>query len=237
VEAAAELDALKQEQFHCQRVAVGHDDDIDGEGVAGLIEAQRAWYGVNIVSDEAVPRPPGFAAWLGSLKRAKVDCVVYAGGVADGRTVAAEVHAELPKAKILGSDGVCTRSWVTGLPPGIDKYLWCTAPAPELSASPAGRAFLAAYKAAYRVSNPDPAAVYGYEAMKLGLDTIANLGASGDIKADVLAALFATRGRSSPIGTYGFNSDGDVTLNSYGLYQFEHGTPVHSQQITPLRVL
>ena len=41
--------------------------------------------------------------------------------------------------------------------------------------------------------------------MKLGLSTIAGLGANGDSKLAVLSALFATTDRHSVLGTYGFD--------------------------------
>ena len=44
---------------------------------------------------------------------------------------------------------------------------------------PEGKEFFDDYKAKYGVENPDPYAIYGYEAMKLGLDTCGKLGADG----------------------------------------------------------
>ena len=105
------------------------------------------------------------------------------------------------------------------MPASIDPLIQCTVATLDLTAYPGGKAFLAAYKAKYGVSNPDPYAIYGYEDMKLGLDTIAGLGAQGNSKSAVLKALFATKNRSSVLGTYGFDSNGDTTLKSYGLYK------------------
>jgi branched-chain amino acid transport system substrate-binding protein len=88
------------------------------------------------------------------------------------------------------------------------------------------------------VSNPDPYAIYGYAVMKLGLDTIAKLGANGSNKADVLKALFALKNYSSVLGTFGFNANGDTTLKSYGLYKVgSNGDPVFSKTLTPTKVL
>ena len=61
-----------------------------------------------------------------------------------------------------------------------------------------------AYKAKYGTAVTDPYAIYGYEAMKLGLTTIASLGAQGNSKSAVLKALFATKNyqaRSAPTGS------------------------------------
>ena len=105
-------------------------------------------------------------------------------------------------------------------------------------AYPGGKDFLAAYKAKYGVSNPDPYAIYGYEVMKLGLDTIKGLGAQGNSKSAVLKALFATKARNSVLGTYGFDKNGDTTLKSYGLYKVgSNGEPVFFKSVTPTKTV
>ena len=81
------------------------------------------------------------------------------------------------------------------MPASIDPLIECTVATQDLAAYPGGKAFLAAYKAKYGTADPDPYAIYGYEAMKLGLDTIGKLGAQGNDKAAVLKALFATKAR------------------------------------------
>ena len=74
--------------------------------------------------------------------------------------------------------------------------------------------------------------------MKLGLSTIAGLGADGDSKSAVLSALFSTTDRHSVLGTYGFDKNGDTTLRSYGLYKVSRsGDLTFVRTITPPRVL
>jgi len=74
--------------------------------------------------------------------------------------------------------------------------------------------------------------------MKLGLDTISKLGAQGNSKSAVLKALFATTNRSSVLGTYGFDKNGDTTLKAYGLYKVgSDGEPVFDKTLTPTKVL
>ena len=102
----------------------------------------------------------------------------------------------------------------------------------DLAAYPGGKQFLAAYKAKYGPAEPDPYAIYGYEAMKLGLDTIAKLGPKGDDKAAVLAALFATKNRASALGTYSFDKNGDTSLTDYGLFKVgSDGDPTFEKTI------
>lgn len=106
----------------------------------------------------------------------------------------------------------------------------CTLPVLHLAAYPGGKEFLSAYRAAYGDSRPDPYAIYGYEAMKLGLDTVASLGSKGNDKAAVLAALFATN-RNSVLGAYEFDPNGDTTLSDYGVYTVADGVPTFSSAI------
>ena len=152
------------------------------------------------------------------------------------------MHAALPTAKVFGGDGVCTDSYTNATKGGIPASLYplteCTVATLDLAAYPGGKDFLAAYKAKYGTANPDPYAIYGYEVMKLGLDTIASLGAQGNSKSAVLAALFKIKARNSVLGTYGFDKNGDTTLKSYGLYKVgSDGEPVFLKTITPTKTV
>jgi branched-chain amino acid transport system substrate-binding protein len=73
--------------------------------------------------------------------------------------------------------------------------------------------------------------------MKLGIDTIGSLGSQGNSKSAVLKALFATKNRSSVLGTYGFDSNGDTTLKSYGLYKVTGGDPAFLKVLTPTKTV
>jgi ABC-type branched-subunit amino acid transport system substrate-binding protein len=137
---------------------------------------------------------------------------------------------------------MCTSAWTNakdgGVPGDIDPLIECTQTSESVMAYPGGKAFLAAYKARYPGSTPGPYAILGYEAMRLGLSTIALLGANGDSKSAVLSELFATTGRHSVLGTYSFNKVGDTTLRSIGLYKVgATGNPTFDKTITPGRVL
>jgi branched-chain amino acid transport system substrate-binding protein len=133
-----------------------------------------------------------------------------------------DITGAIPSAKVFGGDGVCSEAITNpkqgGIPASLASHFFCTVATLDLTAYPGGRSFLDAYKAKYGVGNPDPYAIYGYEAMKLGLDTIKSLGSKGNDRAAVLSALFAIKARHSVLGTYGFDSNGDTTLTKYGFY-------------------
>jgi branched-chain amino acid transport system substrate-binding protein len=242
IQAAADLMAMKQ--AGCTKVAVANDKEAYGAGLATLLELEKGFYGVTIVSNTGIdPTAPNFRSYAATIKDQGANCFLFAGIVSNGGVqITKDVNAALPTAKIFGPDGMCTSTWTNpkmgGVPASIDPLIECTVATQDLSAYPGGKMFLAAYKAKYGPTPPDPYAIYGYEAMKLGLDTIASLGANGDNKADVLAALFAVKSRNSVLGTYGFNKNGDTTLKSYGVYKVgSTGDPVFYETLTPTKTV
>jgi branched-chain amino acid transport system substrate-binding protein len=242
IQAAAGLMAMKQ--AGCTKVAVANDKEAYGAGLATLLGLEKASYGVNIVSDTGIdPTAPNFRSYASTIKGQGADCFYFAGIVSNGAVqITKDVHSALPTAKVFGGDGICTDSYTNaskgGIPASLYPLTQCTVATQNLEAYPGGKDFLAAYKAKYGVADPDPYAIYGFEVMKLGLDTVKGLGAQGNSKSDVLKALFATKNRSSVLGTYGFDANGDTTLKSYGLYKVgSNGEPVFSQTLTPTKTV
>jgi branched-chain amino acid transport system substrate-binding protein len=242
VQAAADLLAMRA--AGCTRVAIASDDEAYGVGMARLIELQKADYGIDVVSFGPInPAGQSFRSYAATLKNVHANCFLLAGVVSKGAVqVTKDVHRVLPTAKIFGPQDMCAPSWTNpkdgGVPAAIDPLIECTQVIESLTAYPGGKAFLAAYKAHYAGSDPSPYAILGYEAMRLGLTTIAGLGDDGDSKSAVLSALFATAGRHSVLGTYSFTKNGDTTLRSIGVYKVgASGNPTFFKTITPAHVL
>jgi branched-chain amino acid transport system substrate-binding protein len=238
IQGAADLIAMKR--AGCQKVAVADDGGIYGAGLAKMLHLEHGLYGVAIASTTMLDlRAASFASYSASVGASGADCFFFAGTVSAGAVALTEsIHSALPATRIFGGDGICTSAYMNaklgGLPRAIDHLLECTAPADGMPGSASARAFLKAYERRYGDLHPDPYAVYGYEAMKLGLDAIARLGRRGDSRSAVRAALFSTRDRRSVIGTYGFQAGGDTTLDSYGLYRAgPGGYPLLVRTVTP----
>jgi branched-chain amino acid transport system substrate-binding protein len=242
IQAAADLIAMKN--AGCTKVAVANDKEAYGQGLATLLGLEKGSYGVTITSNTGVdPTAPNFRSYAATVKSQGADCFFFAGIVSNGAVqIAKDVHAAIPTAKVFGGDGVCTDTFTSqakgGVPASLYPLTQCTVATQDLKAYPGGKDFLKAYKAKYGVSNPDPYAIYGYEVMKLGLQTIAGLGAQGNSKSAVLKALFAIKSRNSVLGTYGFDKNGDTTLKSYGLYKVgPNGEPVFFKTVTPSKTV
>jgi branched-chain amino acid transport system substrate-binding protein len=243
IQAASDLLAMKQ--AGCTKVAVANDKEAYGAGLAALLGLEKKFYGVNIVSNTGIaPTAPSFRSYATTIKGQGADCFFFAGIVSNGAVqITKDVHSAIPTAKVFGGDGVCTDSYTNakkgGVPTTVAPLIQCTVATLKLTAYPGGVSpFLPAYKAKYGVANPDPYAIYGYEDMKLVLDTIASLGAHGNSKSAVLTALLATTGRKSVLGTYAFDKNGDTTLKAYGLYKVgSDGEPVFFKTLRPAKII
>lgn len=242
VQAAADLLAMRE--AGCTKVAIASDDEAYGMGLAKLMLLQKTFYDIDVVSDRAVnPQATSFHAYAAMLKSLHAECLMFAGVASKAAVeVVKDVHLALPTAKIFGPQDTCTSAWTNpkegGVPAAVDPLIECTKVTLNLTAYPGGTGFEAAYKAKYPGSKPNSYAILGYESMRLALSTITNLGDNGDSKSAVLSALFATVGRHSVLGTYGFDREGDTTLRSVGLYKVgPNGNPTFVKTIVPTHVL
>jgi len=238
VEAAAGLLAMKHDG--CAKVDVAHDRGTFGVSLAALLDSQKAKYGLDIVSNVPVDfSQASFHAYAEGVKRDGADCFYYAGN--DPRVaiqLTRDVNVVIPSAAIYASSGVCDRTFANlgrgGVASGAAAKVQCTLPTLELTSYPGGKQFLSAYQRRTGISDPDPYAIYGYEAMKLGLDTIASLGPQGNDKSAVGKALSAVKARQSVLGTYGFDANGDTTLRTFGLYKIgKDGNPQFERTLNP----
>ncbi|MBV9940901.1 MAG: branched-chain amino acid ABC transporter substrate-binding protein [Solirubrobacterales bacterium] len=236
IQGQAGLVAMKQDG--CTRVAVADDKTPYGVGLATQIQLHGKANGITVTSVTPVdPTSPNFRSYASTIKSQGATCVYTAFNPPGEVELVKDINAAIPTAKIFGGDGVCsggeTNPSKGGFPASIAPLFHCTVATQGLTTYPGGQAFLAAYKKAYGVGNPDPYSIYGYEDMQLALKTIGNLGAQGNSKAAVVKALFDTKNYQGAIGTYGFDANGDTTLKSYGLYKVgPDGNPLFDKTIT-----
>jgi branched-chain amino acid transport system substrate-binding protein len=238
IQAAADLMAM--EDAGCTKVAIANDKEAYGAGLADLIELEKDQFKVDITSNTGIdPKAANFRSYATQVKNEGADCFFFAGIVSNGAVqLTKDVNTAVPDAKIFGGDGVCTNTYTGekegGVPADIAPLIQCTVATLDLKSYPGGQEFLKAYSDKYGESNPDPYAIYGYEAMSLVLDTIESAGADGSDRSAVLEALFNTKDRDSVLGKYGFDENGDTTLTSYGLYKVDSsGNPVFFKTLTP----
>jgi branched-chain amino acid transport system substrate-binding protein len=234
IQGAALATLMKQDG--CTKVAMVNDKEVYGAGLAKNVELAAKTVGLTIFSNDAIDKnAPNYRSLAQKAKAGGADCFVFSGVTANNAIQATKDFAAAlgPNSKIYGPDGVCESAWVnskTGIPASLDPRTKCTVATLAPDQYPAaGQEFFQAYTAKYGVQNPDPYAIYGYEAMKLGLDAIQR-SKTGD-RADVLKALFETKDRTSVLGNYSIDQNGDTTLTDYGVYKVEKGQLAFDQTI------
>jgi branched-chain amino acid transport system substrate-binding protein len=168
-------------------VLVVHDHDQGyGRPVGAMCADAAAARGLAVSREPVWDDPPERA------DLADAEAVVYAG--VGGPSIASfweALHRLDPTLWLVGTDGIAV--------PQLAR---------ELSRSAGERTRLF-------VANRAPFAFYGFEAMTLALDSIAE--GDGDREA-VARAARATRDRRSPLGTYSLDEDGLTTMAEYGRF-------------------
>ena len=236
IQSAALITQMKTDG--CTKVAVANDKEVYGAGLATLLQLKGKALGVDVVSNTPIQKDaPNFRSYAQKIKGEGADCFIFSGVTANGAIqINKDVAAALPNAKLYGPDGTCESGFTNpakkGIPADVGKRFKCTVATLNLESYPGGRDFLAAFKAKYGDAHPDPYAIYGYEAMKLVLDTIKAAGSEGTSKEGFLTQLFKTKDRQSALGTYSIDKNGDTTLTDYGLYDVgSDGNPTYVSTI------
>ena len=228
IQGAALASLMKEDG--CTSAYILNDKEVYGAGLARNIESAAGEIGLKIAANEGIdPKAPNFRSQASTIKSSGADCFVFSGITANGAVqLYKDVSAALPDGKLYGPDGVAESGFADpkegGIPEDVAKktQLSVATLSPD-EYPPEGRKFFSDFEAKYGETNPDPYAIYGYEAMKLVLDTCKELGADCSDKQAMIDALFQTKGRESVLGTYDIDENGDTTLTDYGIYTIDGG--------------
>jgi branched-chain amino acid transport system substrate-binding protein len=212
----------------CTKVQVLNDKEVYGAGLSRNIENSAKEQGLSVISNEAIDKnAANYRSLAAKAKGAGADCMVYSGITANNAVqIYKDFAAALPDAKLYGPDGVAESGFSDPKEGGIPADVASRVKVSVATLSPdeypeEGQQFFADFEKKYGDKNPDPYAIYGYEAMRLALDAIERSGTGK--KEDVLKALFETKDRSSVLGTYSLDENGDTSLTDYGIYSIDGG--------------
>lgn len=211
----------------CKTATIWNSKTTYSAGLARNVQNSAKDAGLTIDGNEGIDiKAPNYRSLA---TRMKSDCFIITGEVENnGVQAVKDVAAANPDAKLFGGDGMClndTADPKKGLPADVAARFKCTiATLDPASFPPEGKKFFEDYKKEYGgTKNPDPYAIYGYEAADLVLDAIEKAGAKGNDRQAVIDAVFDGEERQSVLGTYTIDKNGDTTLKDYGLYKIEDG--------------
>ena len=226
IQGAALATLMKEEQ--CTKIYILNDKEVYGAGLSRNIEGSAEEQGLEVLGNEGIdPKAPNFRSLASKIKSAGADCFVFSGITANGAVqLYKDVAAAVPEAKLFGPDGVAESGFSDpkegGIPEKVaSRTLVTVATLSPDEYPPEGQKFFEDFEKTYGEKNPDPYAIYGYEAMQLVLDALERAGTSD--RQAVIDAIFETKGRESVLGTYDIDENGDTTLTDYGVYSIEGG--------------
>jgi len=226
IQGAALATLMKQDG--CTKVYMTNDKEVYGAGLAENIEGSAKEQGLDVVANDSIDKnAPNYRSLADKAQGSGANCFVYSGITANNAVqLYKDFAAALPDAKLYGPDGVAETGFSDpkegGIPADVAARVKLTVAtlSPD-EYPPDGQEFFNSFREKYNEPNPNPYAIYGYEAMRLALDAI-DRSETGE-KADIVKALFATKDRKSVLGTYSIDENGDTTLTDYGVYTIDGG--------------
>ncbi|MDQ3572692.1 MAG: branched-chain amino acid ABC transporter substrate-binding protein [Actinomycetota bacterium] len=229
--------AKVMEEDGCTTVAILNDKEVYGAGLATNIQTSLEELGLEVTRNDGIdPKAPNYRSLASDIESDGADCFVYSGITANNAVqLYKDVAATVPDAKLYGPDGVAESTFYNpgegGLPADIaSRVKVSVATLDPNSYSEEGQKFFEDFEAEYNEPNPNPYAIYGYEAAQLALDALERAEDPTD-RASVIEALFATEDRDSVLGTYSIDENGDTTLTDYGIYTIKDGELAFEQKV------
>jgi branched-chain amino acid transport system substrate-binding protein len=211
----------------CRRVALLDDGETYGRGIVSSARRDARRVGMKVVLRRTIDaRAGGYRVLVREIRARRASCVAYGGITANNAVrLFRDLARGLPRARLFGSDGIAESGFADpregGVPARVGRRVLVTVSTLAPSAYPAaGQDFFRRYSERYGDPNPDPFAVYGYEAMRVVLDAVA---AAGPDRRAVIEWLRNMPERTGAVGTYRFDPYGDTTLRTFGLYRVRRG--------------
>jgi branched-chain amino acid transport system substrate-binding protein len=229
IQAAAQVAYQKDEG--CTKLYILNDKEVYGKGLADQVQTIAKAQGLQVLGNDGIDtKAANFRTLATKIKSAGADCMFF-GGITQnkGVQVFSDVHAANPTAKLFGPDGVAETPFTSKLSSSVQKQTYITNPTldPKLY-PPSAQKFFDTFKQKYG-KDPEPYAIYGYEAMKVALLAIQNAGDKGNDRQAVIDAFFKIKDRDSVLGRYSIDENGDTTLSDYGADVVKNGKLVFSK--------
>jgi branched-chain amino acid transport system substrate-binding protein len=202
-------------QLKGKRVAIIHDKDTYGQGLADATKARLQSNGVKEVLYEGITRgDKDFNSLVTKMKGLKVD-VIYFGGIhTEAGLIVRQSREQGLKAVFFSGDGIVTNEFAEIAGPATDGVLMTFGADPRNL--PEAKEAVETFRAAGY--EPEAYTLYSYTALQV----IANALAANDLTKDgaKLAAYLKANSFSTVMGKKEFDSKGDLKVTDYVVYKW-----------------
>lgn len=231
---AAALVAFMQDE-RVSRLHLTHDDSLYGRSLARNVQRRAQLGGIAVVDDRGIdPQAADPRRLAADVVRLRANGFLHAGQLQPGLGLLyRSVHAADRRARLFAPNALSHPAFLSLLGAAQSRARVVAPMLPAGVRGPAAQAFERRFRAAYgRV--PDPAATHGYETMAATLEAIRRAGAEGNRRRAVGAAFLGLRDRSSALGRYDMDGNGDPSFQTFGAYRVRAGRPVFDRVLDPL---
>ena len=227
IQGGADVTAMKDDG--CKKIYIVNDKEVYGQGLATVVQQQAPKQGMQVVGNDGYdPKASNYRSLASKIASKGADC--FFGSIIvdnNGSQLFKDVAAGVPNAKLYGPDGVAEETFADpkqgGIPANIANRVKVTvATLSQDKYPPAGQKLLKDYQTEYN-KKPETYAIYGYEAMSLILDAMKRAGSKANNRTAVNDQIHQTKNKSSVLGTYSIDKNGDTSLTDYGLYTIKNG--------------
>ncbi len=231
-QAAAQVQLMQS--LGVQRLYVLDDQDAFQMPLANIVANYAERDGIKVIEHDSLSTSAG-AVFTGEVKKiaaSGAQAVFLAGGEGGGTAeLWRDLHAASPGLLLLGSSSLVGESFTSQIGAAAAVTYLTTPVLPLALYPPVAQRVLNHYHSVFGAEG-GAYALYGYEAMTVVLDAIRNSGARGNDRQTVIERVFATRNRSSVIGRYSVEADGETTLSRYAVDRISAGRAVFMRALT-----
>jgi branched-chain amino acid transport system substrate-binding protein len=231
LQAAAQV--TYQKENGCTSLYITNDKEVYGKGLADEVEKVAGQQGLDVKGNEGIDaKAANFRSLAANVQSSGANCWFH-GGITQNKCVqlTKDINAAVPDAKLFVPDGCAESAYSEKLGKKVEKQVFVTVPTLDPGEyPPEGQKFFADFKAKYG-NDPQPYAIYGYEAMGVALQAIKAAGDQGNDRQAVIEAAFQIKDRKSVLGTFSFDENGDTTLTDYGSSRIKSGKFVFDKVI------
>jgi branched-chain amino acid transport system substrate-binding protein len=220
IQGSAQADWMQE--LGVKNVYVLNDKQVYGIGVAKTTSDAAKRKGIEVSGGEGIdPKAPNYRSLASKIRSSGADAMFF-GGITQNNAVQLykDVKAANPDIRLFGPDGIAEDAYTTEVPNDVaaDSYITVATIDPK-NYPPEGQKFFEDFEKEYGRAEPQPYAIYGYEAMSLALDAMKRAGDRCNDRQAVVDQVFQTKGKKSVLGTYDIDKDGDTTVNDFGRYR------------------
>lgn len=223
-----------KEELKAKTVYILDDKELYGQGIATLFKKKCEKLGIKVLGHESiVVTQQEFSTLMTKIKGMNPD-LIYFGGTTQskGGQIAKDMKNAGLTCPMMAPDGCYEQAFIDSAgAEALEGRAYCTIPGEDPSRMKgAGAEFVKKYKEKFK-KDPEPYAIYGYEAGKVFLEALKKIGKKdrNALREAVLATKDFTAGA---LGKWSFDKDGDTTLEQLTVSVVKGGKFVPVKTIT-----